>query len=96
MRPHSQREKRLLQGHRMIECVSSRLDRPGLCERPYRKTRGLIFYIYAVLLGDGLLKLMAHHPAWCLLLVQLGGGGGAGCMTFPNWGECYFAPKYLK
>ncbi|HEU4743361.1 MAG TPA: transposase [Meiothermus sp.] len=81
MRPHSERERRLstglagplerlhlLRGHRIIESVFSSLDRLGLSERPYRKTQGLIFHIYAVLLGYGLLKRMEHDPAWRLLI----------------------------
>ncbi|GIW32795.1 MAG: hypothetical protein KatS3mg072_0128 [Meiothermus sp.] len=68
MRPHSQRERCLLRGHRIIESVFSSLDRLGLSERPYRKTRGLIFHIYAVLLGYGLRMRMEHDPAWKLLI----------------------------
>ena len=67
MRPFSQREKRLWQGQRIIESVFSSLDRLGLSERPYRKTQGLIFHIYTVLMAYGLHKLMERHPAWRLL-----------------------------
>ena len=67
----------------MVESVFSSLDRPGLSERPYRKTQGLVFHLYAVLLGYGLLKLMEHNPAWRLLLAQL---GGMWLVAFPNWG----------
>jgi len=49
------------------------LDRLGLSDRPYRKTQRLVFHLYAVLLGYGLLKLMAYDPAWRFLLAQLGG-----------------------
>ncbi|GIW33870.1 hypothetical protein [Meiothermus sp.] len=61
-------ERRLWRGHRIIESAFSSLDRLGLSERPYRKTRGLIFHIYAVLLGYGLRMLMKHEPAWRLLI----------------------------
>lgn len=68
MRPHSERERRLWQGRRMIVNIFSSLDRLGLSERPYRKTRGLIFHVYAVLLGYGLRMRMEHDPAWKLLI----------------------------
>jgi len=71
----------------MVESVFSSLDRLGLSERPYRKTQGLVFHLYAVLLGYGLLKLMEHNPAWRLLLAQL---GGMWLVAFPNWGVLYF------
>jgi len=82
MRPHTRREQR------MVESVFSSLDRPGLSERPYRKPQGLVFHLYAVLLGYGLFKLMEHNPAWRLLLAQL---GGMWLVAFPNWGTfvCY-------
>jgi hypothetical protein len=83
MRPHTRREQYFLRGHRMVESVFSSLDRLGLSERPYRKTQGLVFHLYAVLLGYGLLKLMEHNPAWRLLLAQL---GGMWLVAFPNWG----------
>lgn len=97
MRPHTRRERYFLQGHRMVESVFSSLDRLGLSERslvhrqslsrqgivPYRKTQGLVFHLYAVLLGYGLLKLMQHNPAWRLPLAQL---GGMWLVDFPNWG----------
>lgn len=97
MRPHTRRERYFLQGHRMVESVFSSLDRLGLSERslvhrqslsrqgivPYRKTQGLVFHLYAVLLGYGLFKLMEHNPAWRLLLAQL---GGMWLVAFPNWG----------
>jgi hypothetical protein len=67
----------------MVESVFSSLDRLGLSERPYRKTQGLVFHLYAVLLGYGLFKLMEHNPAWRLLLAQL---GGMWLVAFPNWG----------
>jgi len=81
----------------MVESVFSSLDRLGLSERPlvhrqslsrqgivpYRKTQGLVFHLYAVLLGYGLFKLMEHSPAWRLLLAQL---GGMWLVAFPNWG----------
>ena len=67
----------------MVESVFSSLDRLGLSERPYRKTQGLIFHLYAVLLGYGLLKLMEHNPAWRLLLALF---GGMRLVAFPNWG----------
>ena len=67
----------------MVESVFSSLDRPGLSERPYCKTQGLVFHLYAVLLGYGLFKLMEHNPAWRLLLAQL---GGMWLVAFPNWG----------
>jgi hypothetical protein len=92
MRPHTRREQR------MVESVFSSLDRLGLSERslvhrqslsrqgivPYRKTQGLVFHLYAVLLGYGLFKLMEHNPAWRLLLAQL---GGMWLVAFPNWGK---------
>ena len=79
----------------MVESVFSSLDRLGLSERPlvhrqclsrqgivpYRKTQGLVFHLYAVLLGYGLFKLMEHNPAWRLLLA-----GGMWLVAFPNWG----------
>ena len=86
MRPHSEREQRLLRGHRIIESVFSSLDRLGLCKRPYRKTQGLIVHIYAVLLGYGLLKLMEHNPAWRLLAL-MGAGRRWWGAAFPNWGN---------
>jgi len=98
MRPHTRRERYFLRGHRMVESVFSSLDRLGLSERslvhrqslsrqgivPYRKTQGLVFHLYAVLLGYGLLKLMEHNPAWRLLLAQL---GEMWLVAFPNWGR---------
>jgi hypothetical protein len=97
MRPHTRREQYFLRGQRMVESVFSSLDRLGLSERslvhrqslsrqgivPYRKTQGLVFHLYAVLLGYGLFKLMEHNPAWRLLLAQL---GGMWLVAFPNWG----------
>jgi hypothetical protein len=83
MRPHTRRERYFLRGHRMVESVFSSLDRLGLSERPYRKTQGLVFHLYAVLLGYVLFKLMEHNPAWRLLLAQL---GGMWLVAFPNWG----------
>ncbi|MCX7600376.1 MAG: hypothetical protein N2Z75_00365 [Meiothermus sp.] len=76
-------EEHFLRGRRMVESVFSSLDRWGLSERPYRKTQGLVFHLYAVLLGYGLLKLMEHDPAWCLLVGQF---GEMGWVAFPNWG----------
>jgi len=87
MRPHTRRERYFLRGQRMVESVFSSLDRLGLSERslvhrqslsrqgivPYRKTQGLVFHLYAVLLGYGLFKRMEHNPAWRLLLAQFGG-----------------------
>jgi len=70
MRPHTRREQYFLRGQ--------------LSERPYRKTQGLVFHLYAVLLGYGLFKLMEHNPAWRLLLAQL---GGMWLVAFPNWGK---------
>lgn len=67
-----------MRGHRVVEGVFSSLDRWGLSERPYRKTRGLVFHLYSVLLGYGLLRLREHNPAWRLLVAQFGikmGGG---------------------
>lgn len=87
MRPHTRREEYFLRGHRMVESVFSSLDRWGLSERPYRKTRGLVFHLYAVLLGYGLLKLMERDPAWRLLVGQC---GTMGWMAFPNWGVSAF------
>nr|WP_277189076.1 transposase [Meiothermus ruber] len=83
MQPHTRRERYFLRGHRMVESVFSSLDRLGLSERPYRKTQGLVFHLYAVLLGYVLFKLMEHNPAWRLLLAQL---GGMWLVAFPNWG----------
>jgi hypothetical protein len=101
MRPHTRRERYFLQGHRMVESVFSSLDRLGLSERslvhrqslsqgivPYRKTQGLVFHLYAVLLGYGLFKLMEHNPAWRLLLAQF---GGMWLVAFPNWGVYTFS-----
>jgi hypothetical protein len=82
----------------MVESVFSSLDRLGLSEPslvhrqslsrqgivPYRKTQGLVFHLYAVLLGYGLFKLMEHSPAWRLLLAQF---GGMWLVAFPNWGK---------
>ena len=84
MRPHTRREQYFLRGQRMVESVFSSLDRLGLSERPYRKTQGLVFHLYAVLLGYGFFKLMEHNPAWRLLLAQL---GGMWLVAFPNWGK---------
>jgi len=84
MRPHTGRERYFLRGHRMVESVFSSLDRLGLSERPYRKTQGLIFHLYAVLLGYGLLKLMEHNPAWRLLVALF---GGMRLVALPNWGQ---------
>jgi hypothetical protein len=78
MRPHTRRERCLLQGHRVVESVFSSLDRRGLSERAYRKTRGLVFHVYAVLLAYGLLKLLEHDPAWRHMVAQMGAGLGAG------------------
>ena len=49
IRPHTRREQYFLRGQ--------------LSERPYRKPQGLVFRLYAVLLGYGLFKLMEHNPA---------------------------------
>jgi len=90
MRPHTRREQYFLRGQRMVESVFSSLDRLGLSERPYRKTQGLVFHLYAVLLGYGLFKLMEHNPAWRLLLAQL---GGMWLVAFPNWGYVDYSHK---
>ena len=79
IRPHTRREQYFLRGQ--------------LSERPYRKTQGLVFHLYAVLLGYGLFKLMEHNPAWRLLLAQL---GGMWLVAFPSWGSitvCYTAQR---
>lgn len=80
MRSFSQREKRLRQGQRIIESVFSSLDRLGLSEHPYRKTQGLIFHIYTVLIAYGLHKRMSATPlggSWA----PMGMGWRRGCFS---------------